>query len=229
MNIRVIGIISIVILFALASTMLNISFSGGTDLNQAYGNGNVKVIQKTAAGTVPHEVEITNGGNSTINVKKGNALVSSPSEDLVVAEDKQIAPNSTATLKAYCIEPSQRAIVDTKLLPVNNTYYGVNRVISDSDPYNSQSAYDAQLKIWVIMSGGNLNIYTGEPVAVRETKGITWTQFRQNIADAKNDIMKSFNVTESEIQNLNQKPSTSPSNLINDTINWVKSILRIQS
>lgn len=228
MNIRVIGVILVIILFAAGSTMLNVSVSNGVDLNQAYGNGNTKVIQKTDAGTVPHEIEITNGGNSTINVKKGNALASSLSEDLVIAEDKQIAPNSTGTVKAYCIEPSQRAVADTKLLPVNNTYYGVNRVISNSDPYNSQSAYDAQLKIWVIMSGGNLNIYTGEPVAVVENKGITWTQFRQNIASAKSDIMKSFNVTESEIKSLNDKPSTSPSNWINDTLNWIKSILRLQ-
>lgn len=228
MNIRVVGVILLICLFALASTMLTLSVSTGESLDKAYGSGNIKVIQMTPAGTIPHEIEISNNRNSTINVKKGNALASTVSQDLVIAEDKHIAPNSTETLKAYCIEPSQRAVVDTKLLPVNNTYAGVNKVLSDSDPYNLQSAYNAQLKIWVIMSGGNLNPYTGEPVAVVNNMGITWTQFRQNIADAKNDVMRSFNITESEIKNLNQKPTFNPSNWINDTLNWIKSILKLQ-
>ena len=227
MNIRIIGVVLLIILFALASTMLSLSVSGGLGLNEAYSSGSIKVIQKTDAGTVPHEIEITNNGNTTVNAKKGNTLVSSISQDLVVAEDKNIASNSTETVKAYCIEPSQKAVINTKLLPVNNTYKGVNRVISSSNPYDAQSAYNAQLKIWVIMSGGNLNPYTGEPVAVVETKQIGWTQFRQNLADAKNEVLKTFNVNESEIQNLNQDQGFNPQNWINDTINWIKSSLGI--
>lgn len=228
MNIRVISVILLVILFVLASTMLSLSVSGGLDLNEAYGNGNIKVIHKTSAGTIPHEIEVTNNGNTTINAKKGIALASSSSQDLIIAEDKQIAPNSSETVKAYCIEPSQRAVVNTKLLPINNTYNSVNRVISNSNPYDSQSAYDAQLKIYVIKSGGNLNPYTGEPVAVVETKKITWTQFRQNLADAKNNVMKTFNVSEGEIQNLNQNQNTNPQNIIDELFNWIKSSLGIQ-
>lgn len=227
MNIRVISVVLLIILFALASTMLSLSVSGGLGLNEAYNNGSIKVIQKTDAGTVPHEVEITNNRNTTVNVKKGNALASSVSQDLVIAEDKNIASNSTETVKAYCIEPSQRAVVNTKLLPVNNTYIGVNRVISSSNPYDAQSAYNAQLKIWVIMSGGNLNPYTGEPVAVVEKKQIGWTQFRQNLADAKNEVLKTFDVTEDEIQNLNQNQGFDLQNWINDTINRIKSSLGI--
>jgi hypothetical protein len=228
MNIRVIGVVILVILFALTSTMLNLSVSGGLDLNEAYSSGNIKVIQKTAAGTVPHEIEITNNGNTTVDVKKGDPLASSVSQDLVIAEDKQIASNSTETVKAYGIKPSQRAVVNTKLLPVNNTYNAVNRIISNSSPYDSQSAYNAQLKIWIVMSGGNLNPYTGEPVALVEKKQITWTQFRQNLADAKSDILKTFNVSESEIQSLNQNKASNPQNWVDETFNWIKSSLRIQ-
>jgi hypothetical protein len=226
MNIRIIGVVLLVILFALTSTMLNLSVSEGLSLNEAYSSGNIKVIQKTDAGTVPHEVEITNNGNVGINAKKGNVLVSSVSQDLVIAENKQIAPNSTETLKAYCLEPSQRAVVNSKLLPVNNTYNAANQIISGSNPYDSQSAYNAQLEIYVIMSGGNLNPYTGEPVAVVETKQITWTQFRQDLSNAKTSVMKTFNVSENELQNLNQ--NVNPPNGIDETINWIKSSLGIQ-
>jgi len=182
----------------------------------------LNLYRKTAAGTVPHEVEITNNGNNTINVKKGNALSSTITQDLVIAEEKQIIPSSTETLKVYGIEPSKRAVVNTKLLPINNTYYGVNRVISDSNPYDLESAYDAQLKIWIIMSGGNLNPYTGEPVAVVETKRITWTQFRQDLADSKASILKTFNITEDEIQNLNEKQKLDPQNWIDNAVNRIK-------
>ncbi len=207
--------------------MLNVSVSGGQSLDKAYGNGNIKVLQKTDAGTVPHEVLITNNGNSSISIKKGSLLTSSVSQDMVIAEDKNIGVNSTETLKTYCIEPSERAEANIKLLPVNNTNYGINKVLSNDNPYNPQTAYETQLKIWIIVSGGSLNPYTGEPVAVVENKGITWTQFRQDIAIAKNDIMKTFNVNENGIQNLNQNPGFNPMDSVNETINWIKSALRI--
>jgi hypothetical protein len=227
MNIRVISVISLICLFVIASVMLIFSVSGGMSLDKAYANGNVLVIQKTSAGAIPHEVDITNNGNSTINVKKGIILSSSISQDLVIAEDKQINKNSTETIKAYCIEPSQRAVADSKLLPLNYTSNSINKLLNNSDPYNDQDAYNTQLEIWVIVSEGNLNPYTGEPVAVVEAKGITWTQFRQNLANAKNNVMTTFNVTESGIPNLNQTSNPNSSNWINDTINWIKSILNI--
>jgi len=161
-------------------------------------------------------------------VKKGNVLSSTITQDIVIAEERRIIPGSTETLKMYGIEPSKRAFVNTKLLPVNITYYGVNQVIIDSDPYDLQSAYGAQLKIWIIMSGGNLNPYTGEPVAVVETKKITWTQFRQDIADSKISVLKTFNITESEIQNLNEKQKLNPQNWVDNAINWIKASSGIQ-
>ena len=229
MNIRVIGVVLLIIIFTSASVVLNLSVLEGSPLSEVYSSGNIKVIQKTASGTIPHEIEITNNGNTTINAKKGDVLASSVSQNMIIAEDKQISSNSTETIKAYGLESSERAVIGTKLLPVNNTYYGVNQVINNSHSNDSQSAYNTQLKIWIIMSGGNLNPYTGEPVDVVKSKGITWTQFRQNIADAKSEIRKTFNVTDDEIQNLNQKPSVSPPSWINDGTNWIKNSLKIQN
>lgn len=216
MNIRVIIVVLIILIFALASSTLSLSVSEVSDLNEAYSSGNIAVIQKTAAGTVPHEIRITNNGNTAITAKQGTILASSVSEDLVIAEDKQIGANSAETVKAYGIEPSQRAIVNTKLLPVNKTYNGLNSVINNSDPYSSQ------LQIWAIMAGPNFNPYTGEPVEVVNTKKISWTEFKQNIADAKNVLMKKFSVSESEIQNLKQD-SGNAQNWISGTISWIKS------
>lgn len=220
MNIKVLGIVFLIVLFALVSGLLSYSVSEGIPLKEAYSSGNIKVIQETAAGTVPHEVMITNNGNNAIKVKKGDVLTSSISQDLVIAEDKKIAVNSNETVKAYCIKSSPRAEAGTKLLPVNSTYSAVNKVLSNSNPSDSQSAMKAQLQIWVITSGGTLNPYTGEPVAVVETNDISWTQFRQDITSAKNDVMELFNINESQIKNLNQNQGQSGTGNILD---WIKS------
>ncbi|MBI5681432.1 MAG: hypothetical protein HZC47_11110 [Methanobacterium sp.] len=228
MNIRVLSIIFVILIFALGSGYLSYSVSGGTALKDAYSNGNIKVIQKTSAGTVPHEVIITNDGNVAVKVKKGDVLSSTPSQDLVIGEDKKVASNSNETVKAYCIEPSQRAVANTKLLPVNSTYNGVTQVIRNSNPLDPESAYKAQLQIYLIMSGGNLNIYTGEPVAIVDTKKISWTQFRQDVSNAKSDLMKTFNVNESEIKDLNQKQGLNvgnPQTWIDNFSNWLKGLL----
>lgn len=224
MNIRVISLVLIVLVFTLASGMMSYSVSGGMPLKEAYNNGKITVVQQTAAGTVPHQVMITNNASKSVKVKKGDVLESTLSQDLVIAEDKAIASNSNATVKAYCLDPSQRAVVGAKLLPVNSTYAAVTRVVSSSNPLNSQNAMNTQLQIWVITSEGNLDPYTGEPVAVVENNNMTWSQFRQDIANAKSDVMSTFNVKEDNIKNLNQTQSNSAqdSSWIDNTISWIK-------
>ncbi len=224
MNIRVVSLVLVVLVFALVSGTMSYSVSGGMPLKEAYNTGKITVVQQTAAGTVPHQVMITNNASKSVKVKKGDVLQSTISQNLVIAEDKTIASDSNATVKAYCLDPSQRAVVGAKLLPTNTTYSAITRVISSSNPSNSQSTMNTQLQIWVITSGGNLNPYAGEPVAVVENNNMTWSQFRQDIANAKSDVMSTFNVTEDNIKNLNQTQSNSAqtSSWIDNTISWIK-------
>mgnify|MGYP005837557745 CR=1 FL=1 len=225
MNIRVVGIVSIVILFALTSGYMSYSISDGKGLKEVYNRENIQVIQKTTAGTVPHEVTVKNNGNNTITVKKGEILASSISQNMVIAENKNIEPKADEDVKAYCLEPSRRAKAGTKLLPVNTTYDTVTQVISASDPSDPDSAMNTQLQIWIIMSGGNLNPYTGEPVAIVEKNNLKWSQFRQNISDAKNDIMSTFNVNESEISSLKEKDIYAGQTWIDNIYDYIKSSL----
>lgn len=227
MNIRVVGIVSIVILFALTSGYMSYSISGGKGLKEVYNRENIQVIQKTTAGTVPHEVTVKNNGNNTITVKKGEILASSVSQNMVIAENKNIEPKADETVKAYCLEPSRRAKVGIKLLPVNTTYDTVTEVISASDPSDPDSAMNTQLQIWIIMSGGNLNPYTGEPVAIVEEHDLKWSQFRQNVSDAKNDVMSTFNVNESEIGTLKEKDIYAGQTWIDNIYDYIKSSLGI--
>lgn len=70
MNIRVISLVLIVLVFTLASGMMSYSVSGGMPLKEAYNNGKITVVQQTAAGTVHHQVMITNNASKSVKVKK---------------------------------------------------------------------------------------------------------------------------------------------------------------
>lgn len=227
MNIRVTGIVFIVILFALTSGYMSYSISGGEALNEVYKKENIQVIQSTSAGTVPHEVNVKNNGNNAIKVKKGEVLSSSVSPDMIIAEDKTVESKSNEKVKAYSLEPSKRVNVGSKLLPVNTTYDSLNQIISESDPSNKQNAINTQLKIWIIMSEGNLNPYTGEPVDMVEKNDITWSKLRQNISDAKTNIMNTFNVNEGEISNLKNKDINAGQTWIDDISDYITSSLGI--
>ena len=115
MNIRVVSLVLIILVFALVSGVLSYSVSSGIPLKEAYNNGKITVIQETAAGTVPHQVMITNNASKAVKVKKGDVLASSISQNLVIAEDKIVASNSNETVKAYSLYTTPRAIVGTKL------------------------------------------------------------------------------------------------------------------
>jgi len=227
MNIRVIGVVVIIVLFALTSGYISYSMYGGTGLKDVYSNKNIQVIQKTNAGSVPHEVTVKNNGNDAITVKKGETLASSISSNMVFAEDKSIGPKTEGTVKVFSLEPSKRAIAGTKLLPVNTTYDAVTQVIKSTDLSNSDSTYNAQLQIWEIMTGGNLNPYSGEPVALVKNKNLKWSQFRQDISKAKSDVMSKFNVNENELGSLKDKKLNIGQSWIDNTINYIKSSLGI--
>lgn len=227
MNIRVASIVFIVVLFALTSGYMSYSVSSGETLNEVYNKENIQVIQSTSAGTIPHEVNVKNNGNNAIKIKKGEMLASSVSPDMIIAEDKTVEPNSNQTVKAYSLEPSERAKVGSKLLPVNTTYDSLNQIISESNPSDKQNASTTQLEIWIIMSGGNLNPYTGEPVDMVEKNDIKWTNFRQNISDAKTSIMNTFNINESEISSLKNKDINVGQTWIEDISDYITSSLGI--
>lgn len=233
MNLRVVIVLLAIFIFAFSFGALSYLQSEGLPLKQAYDDGNVLVVQNTTAGTVPHEVVIKNNGSEPVNVEVGDLLTSENSQDLVLAEDKRIPSNSTKIIKAYCFEPNQRAEVGSELTPSNKTSDKIKQVIDDSDPYNLQNAIKAQSKIWVIVSGGDVDPYSGEALALVEKQGISFSQLQQNIYDAKLEVMSQFNISSEEIKSLaqNQTESTSQQiqGWIEDIIKWTKESLGIGS
>ncbi len=222
MNIRLVFLILIIIIFAFWTGFESYSQSTGLTLNQAYSDGFVNITQNTSAGTVPHQVNIFNNGKDPIKAEVGDVLSSESSQDLVIAENKTIKKNSTDTVYAYCLDPSQRAVPGVKLKANGTSSDAIKQVIYGSNLQDINNATNTQVQIWILTSGVNFNIYSGEPVALVETQKINYTKLRQIVSDAKTAISTRFNVSVDNIKNLNQNKTSNSSNLIDGFSSWLK-------
>lgn len=222
MNIRLVFLILIIVIFAAGTGFLSYSQSTGISLTQAYANGNVVIIQNTSAGTIPHQVNITNKGKDPVKVQVGDVLTSDSSQDLVIAENKTLKINSTDLVSAYCIEPSQRAVNGVKLKVNGTSSNAVKQVIEGSNIKDLSNATNAQVQIYILTSGVDFNIYSGEPVAVVQSQNINYTKLRQIVSDAKTALSIRFGVSVDNIDNINQNTTSNSSNTVDEFLNWLK-------
>ena len=223
MNIRLVFLILVIVVFASWTGFESYSQSTGLPLAQAYSEGFVNIAQNTSAGTVPHQVNISNNGKDPIKVVVGDVLSSESSQDLVIAENKTIKKNSTNIVSAYCLDPSQRAIPGVKLKTNGTSSDAIKQVIYGSNINDINNATNAQVQIWILSSGVNFNIYSGEPVALVESQKINYTKLRQIVADAKTAISARFNISADNIKNLNQNGTSNSSGVLDGFSNWLNS------
>jgi hypothetical protein len=223
LNVRLVFLIFVVVLFAAGTGFISYSQSNGLPLQQAYGEGNVIIIQNTSAGTVPHQVTITNNGRDPLKVQVGDILNSTSSQDLVIAENKTVAKNSSDSVYAYCLDPSTQAQVGAKLKPNGTASNAIKTVIYGSNIKDTSNATNAQVQIWILTSGVNFNIYSGEPVALVSAQNINYTKLRQIVSEAKSALAAEFNVSVDDIKNINQNQTSSSGDPINGFLNWFKS------
>ena len=222
MNIRLVILIFVIVFFAAGTGFLSYSQSTGISLTQAYTNGNVVITQNSTAGTIPHQVNIVNNGRDPVKVQVGDILTADSSQNLVVAENKTLKTNSTELVSAYCIEPSQRAIPGVKLKVSGTSSNAIKQIIESSNLKDLDATTNAQMQIFILTSGVDFNIYTGEPVAEVQNQNINYTKLRQIIATAKNNISTRYNVTADEIQNINQSQTSGSNNIVDSFLNWFK-------
>lgn len=223
MNIRLIILIVAVIVFSVGCGALSFLYGGGITLEQAYDNNQVSIIQKTYAGSIPHNVSIKNNGSQPVVVDKGTILKSDQSQDLVIIEDKKISPNSNNTVQAYCIEPEEKAVTAKPLNPSGTVSTEINQIIDSSNPSNLQNATQSQLQIWIIVGKGYVNPYTGEAMAVVENQGIRYYQLREKLYTAKNSVMEQFNLTNVTVKNLSSTTESGSANTwLSDLRQWFR-------
>jgi len=223
MNIRLVLLITVVIVFSVGCGVLSFLYGGGITLEQAYDNNQTHIVQQTAAGSVPHNVTITNNGTQPLVVDKGTILTSKQSQDLVIIDDKKISSNTNDTVRAYCIEPEQQAVPGKTLVPSGVVSSQISQIIDSSNPSNLQNATKAQLEIWIIESGDDVDIYTGEASALGEGRQIRYYQLNESLSAAKNEVMEQFNLTsEEDIQNIpTTAESTSADTWFSDLRHWI--------
>lgn len=229
MNIRVILLIMIVVLFAAGCGAMSFLSGGGTTLEQAYDNKQVEIVQNTAAGAIPHNVTIKNNGTKPLMVDKGTILKSKESQDLVIINDKKINPNNNDTVQAYCIEPDQKAVPGATLNPSGTVSNQIKQIIDSSNPSDLQNATQSQMQIWIIVNKGNVDVYSGEAMAVVQTQKTKYYQLKEKLDTAKANVMTRFNLTSEAIQNISftADSDNSANTWISDSRQWFKNNLGI--
>jgi hypothetical protein len=222
MSIRLVFLIFVILIFAAGTGFLSYTQSTGIPLAQAYTDGNVVITQNSSAGSIPHKVNITNNGKEPIKIQIGDILRSNTSQNLVLAENATINKNSSGVFTAYCIEPAKRAIPGTTLNASGTASNAVKQVIEGSNSNDQTNATITQVEIFILTSGVNFNIYSGEPVAEVLNQSITYTNFRGMVSNAKTALSTRFNVSVDNIDSINQTQTSNSNDPLNGFLNWLK-------
>lgn len=228
MNFRVILLVSLIVIFAVSMGVTNFASLGGVDLEKAQADAKVEINQNTAAGTVPHTVTIKNNGTQPVTVSKGQLLNNPSSQDLVVAEDLTIPAGSNSTVKTYCTEPDQKATPGAKLTANQTANTMVLTIITDSNPSDPSSARSAQLKIWILKKGGEVDPYTGEAQAMVQSSKSTYYQLKQDLSAANNNVTTQFGLSNETLKNMTNLASPEGiTSWIDALRNWFKNTMGI--
>jgi len=229
MNMRLILLIAVVVVFVAGSGAMSFLSGGGVTLEQAYDNQQVDIIQNTAAGSIPHNITVKNNGTKPLVVDKGTILKSKESQDVVIITDKKINPNSNDTVLAYCIEPDQKAVTGSSLYPSGTASSQVKEIIDSSNPTDLQNATQAQLQIWVIVTKGNVNVYSGEAMAVVQNQKTKYYQLQEKVETAKKNVMNRFNLTSEGVKNMSfsVESDNSANTWVADLRQWFKNTVGV--
>ncbi|CDG65000.1 MAG: hypothetical protein PWQ15_1165 [Methanobacterium sp.] len=227
MNMRLILLIAVVVVFAISSGAMSFLSGGGVTLEQAYDNQQVDIVQSTAAGSIPHNLTIKNNGTKPVVVDKGTILKSKESQDLVIITDKKINPNNNDTVLAYCIEPDQKAIKGSSLYPSGTVSPQIKEIIDSSNPTDLQNATQAQLEIWVIVTKGNVDVYSGEAMAVVENQKTKYYLLKEKVETAQDNVITRFNLTPEEVTNMSfsVKSDNNANTWFSDLMQWFKNMV----
>ena len=230
MNFRVILLVILVLIFTFSGIYLSMLSFDATSLKNSYGKGEVEIIQNTTAGTIPHVILIKNDGKQPIMVESGQILVSNSSQDLVVAEDIRVNQNSSSYIRAYCFEPNQTATPGSKLTPTDKASSDVQQLIKNSNLADPQNTTSTQLQIWILVSGDNVDLNSGEASVLLKNQNNNSTEIVNQLNEAKNNLLKNLNITEDQIKNIKTESTISSSDIvgwINEFINWIKTSFNI--
>ena len=109
------------------------------------------------------------------------------------------------------------------------TYAEINQIIDTSNPSDLQNATQSQMQIWIIVSKGNVDVYSGEAMAVVQNQKTKYYQLQEKLDTAKSTVMSRFNLTSEGIENISftAESDNSVNTVITDFRQWFKNNLGI--
>jgi hypothetical protein len=72
-------------------------------------------------------------------------------------------------------------------------------LVEKSNPDNINNSYNTQIKIWAILTGGNIDPHSGEVSLLKEELGISDKQFNEDINTATEELKKEYGVKNGQI------------------------------
>ena len=208
MNYRIIIVLIGICLFAGVMGALNLLSDKGLNLEDAFADGNIEILQDTDNGSVPHRVIINNSADKKVEVIKGTILLGNSTQNMVVARDMTILPKSKGDVEVYCLDPKTSAVKGNSLEPNGFVSEVMADIISSSNPTNHESALSTQLQIWALTDGKDFNI-TDEALALLKKENMSYNELSEKIDDAKIqikaklEIKTDLSLTSSETNNIN--------------------------
>ncbi len=209
MNYRIILVVFCICLFAFGMGALNLFSDRGLNLEDAFSNGKIEIIQSTEKGNIPHIIIISNNATKKIEVTKGSILSDNSTQNMVVARDITILPNSKGEVEVFSLNP-EILVVKGKLLKPNGFASEVMLdIITSSNPSNHENALNTQLQIWVLTNGKYFNAYKGEALELSKEENMSYNELLDKIDEAKIqiktklEIKTELSLNSSEVMNIN--------------------------
>jgi hypothetical protein len=100
-------------------------------------------------------------------------------------------------------------------------------IIQNSVPSDATSARQAQLQIWNLKTGGEVDPYSGEAAALVEESRSSYYQLRQDLSAARDNLSSQFNLTNETLRNLQNLAETQNASWLEDFRNWINQVLGI--
>jgi hypothetical protein len=166
-----------------------------TNITNATGNGTGNATNNTTGNVTNNTTNNTTGNGSVTIFLDWIQITPSGSIPHVVQDSKGVQ------YYAYCLEPSQKAQSGAGLASEGAEQSAVIiKTAKNSDPANDESATSAQMKIWVLVTGGNTNTNTGEGASY--SANMSQSEIQSGLNQAKTDLMTEYKVSEDQLGTL---------------------------
>lgn len=222
-------LVLVVLIFTVGGTYLNVHSFESSSLKDTYNAGDLEIIQNTTTGSVPHTIQVKNNAQKPVKVEMGQIFGSNSYQDMVVAEEKTVNQNSTMYISAYCYEPNQVAKPGEKLKPTGKASPELIQIIKNSNLADANSTLQAQIQIWIIVSGDKINTTSGKAQILMQNNSLTTAQMSQFINQSRSNLAQSLDVNEGELKNINptSNPGTIVMSWVNGFFSWIKNAFNI--